>query len=155
MQNFREKYAYKTSLYFNLVCVIFVNFIIYFLNSLPFYFRTMVPLLFILFWVGFFLRLYSGKGLKKYLDLTIFIFGSFISFFLSLLSGFTNPLFCEFKGPFTFDCSQRGVLLDVLAAMISFVLSIHFYIFFIVSFASVILSVKYLMVLNEKENLDA
>lgn len=155
MQNFREKYAYTISLYLSLISVTVISFIAYFLKLTSSLFAAIAVFL-IVFLVSFFLRFLSFSSIKKYLDLAIFIIGGFILFSLNFLSSpmLSRELFCEptpLIDVYSYDCSSRGKILEMISNGYSLLLHVHFYIFLTFSFISIVLSIKYLLELRKRD----
>lgn len=154
MQNFREKYDYKISLYLTLVSLIFIL-VATFHDS--FLIIGLIGVL--LFLLSFFIRLTAVDSLKRYKDLIFYITVCLFSYILYMSSrwGGPGPLFCTpvilgVDGT-QFDCSSRGLLQAALSFFLELLVLFHYYIFLIGSFISILLSSKYLLELRKTENL--
>jgi hypothetical protein len=154
MQNFREKYAYKISLYltlFSLILILVATFRDTFLII-----GLIGALLFLL---SFFIRLMVVNPLKRYKDLFFYFAICLFSYILYMISkrGGLGFLFCT---PVTvgvdgtqFDCSSRGLLQASLSNFFELLVLYHYYVFILGSFVSMILSTKYLFELRKKESI--
>lgn len=154
MQNFREKYAYKISLYLTLISLIFI---------LTATFRDSFLIIgligVLLFLLSFFIRLMVVDPLKRYKDLffyfVIFLF-SYILYMISrwggLVSLFCTPVTVGVEGT-QFDCSSRGLLQTSLSVFLELLVLYHYYVFIIGSFVSIIFSTKYLFELRKRESI--
>ncbi len=152
MQNFREKYAYKISLYLLLITIAIpiLNAIPYFISGVNIFIFPVDVIYFVcalIFSSSVFLRIYSQEVSKYWIDVYFFLAG--VTVFLlskhhSFLFIFCKSVFMDW-GSYSYECPWQNIIPYLYLFFIHKTTS-----FVYVGIAS-LLSIKFLVLINKRD----